>query len=59
MAIYVWIFKKPPNFFPEWLHQLAFPPAAYQGSFFPTSSPTPGGGGVFVDGYSNRDKVES
>jgi hypothetical protein len=21
------IFKKPPNFFPEWLHQLAFPPA--------------------------------
>jgi hypothetical protein len=27
------------------LHQLAFPPAEYEGFFFPTSSPTPGGGG--------------
>jgi hypothetical protein len=36
------------------LHQLAFPPALYEVSFFPTSLPTPVGGGVFDDGYSNR-----
>jgi hypothetical protein len=35
------------------LHQFAFPPAVYEGSFFPTSLPTPVGGGVFDDGYSN------
>jgi hypothetical protein len=34
--------------------QLAFPPAVYEGSFFPTSLPTPVVGGVFDDGYSNR-----
>jgi hypothetical protein len=51
-------FKKPPNFFPECLHQLAFSPAVYKGSFFPTSSPIPVGG-VFDDGYSNRGEVES
>jgi hypothetical protein len=33
------------------LHQLAFPPAVYEGFFFPTSLPTPVGGGVFDDGY--------
>jgi hypothetical protein len=26
---------KPPNFLPEWLHQLTFPPAVYEGFFFP------------------------
>jgi hypothetical protein len=31
----------------------------YKGSFFPTSSPTPVGGGVFDDSYSNRGEVES
>jgi hypothetical protein len=31
----------------------------YKGSFFPTSSPTHVGGGVFDDSYSNRGKVES
>jgi hypothetical protein len=41
------------------LHQLAFPPALYDGSFFPISSPTPVGGGVFDDGYSNKGEVES
>jgi hypothetical protein len=41
------------------LHQLAFPPAVDQGSFFPTSLPTHVGGGVFDDGYSNRVEVES
>jgi hypothetical protein len=30
----------------------------YKGSFFPTSSPTPVGGGVFDNGYSNRGEVE-
>jgi hypothetical protein len=35
------------------LYQLAFPLAVYEGSFFPTSSPTPVVGGVFDDGYSN------
>jgi hypothetical protein len=39
--------------------QLAFPSAVYEGSFFPTSSPTLVGVGVFDDGYSNRDEVES
>jgi hypothetical protein len=29
------------------------------GSFFPTSLPTPGGGGVFDDGYFNRGELES
>jgi hypothetical protein len=52
-------FKKPPNFFPEWLHYLAFPPAVCKCSFFPTSSPTPAVDGVFDDGYSNRSEVES
>jgi hypothetical protein len=46
-------------FFPEWLHYLAFPPAVYEGSFFPTSSPTPVVGGVFDEGYSNKSEVES
>jgi hypothetical protein len=50
---------KSPMFFPEWLHHLAFPPAVYEGSFFPTSSPTHIVGGVFDDGYSNRGEVES
>jgi type IV secretory pathway TrbL component len=31
----------------------------YESSFFPTSSPTFVGGGVFDDGYSNRGEVES
>jgi hypothetical protein len=39
--------------------KLAFPPAMYEGSFFPTSSPTPIVSSVFDDGYSNRGKVES
>jgi hypothetical protein len=51
--------KKAPNFFPEWLHQLAFPTAVYEGSFFPTSLPTHVVGGVFDEGYSNRGEVES
>jgi hypothetical protein len=50
--------RSPQNFFPEWLYQLAFPPAVYYGSFFPTSSPTHDGDGVFDDGYSNRGEVE-
>jgi hypothetical protein len=52
-------FKKPPYCFPEWLHQLAFPPAVYEDSFFSTSSPTPVVGSVFDDSYSNRGEVES
>jgi hypothetical protein len=36
------------------LHQLVFPPAVYEGFFFPTSSPTPVVGGVFDDGYSKE-----
>jgi hypothetical protein len=43
--------------FSEWLHQLAFPPAVYKGSFFPTSSPTPTVC-VFDDDYSNRGEVK-
>jgi hypothetical protein len=31
----------------------------YEGSFFPTSSPTLVVGDVFDDGYSNRGEVES
>jgi hypothetical protein len=34
------------------------PPAVYEGSSFPTSSPTYVVGGVFDDGYSNRGEVE-
>jgi hypothetical protein len=43
--------------FPEWLHQLAFVLAVYDGSFLTTSSPTHVVG-VFGDGYSNRGEVE-
>jgi hypothetical protein len=57
--VYVKIFKKTPNFFPEWLHQLAFPPTVYEGSFFLTSSPKHVVSGVFDDGYSNRGEMES
>jgi hypothetical protein len=39
------------------LYQLAFPPAVYEDSFFPTFLSTPVVG-VFDDGYSNRDEVE-
>jgi hypothetical protein len=52
-------FKKPPYCFPKWLHQLTFPPAVYEGSFFPTSLPTFVVGGVFDDSYSNKSEVES
>jgi hypothetical protein len=31
----------------------------YDGSFFPTSLPTPVGGGVFDDSYSKMGEVES
>jgi hypothetical protein len=41
------------------LHQLAFPPAVYKDSFFSTSSPTPVVGGVFDDGYSNRQILKN
>jgi hypothetical protein len=41
------------------LHQLAFPPAVYEGSFFSTSFPTPVVDSVFDDAYSNRGNVES
>jgi hypothetical protein len=37
----------------------AFPPAVYEGSFFPTSLPKFVIGGVFDDSYSNRGEVES
>jgi hypothetical protein len=45
--------------FQDWLQQLSFPPAVYDGSFLPTSSPTLVIGGVSNDGYSNRDEVGS
>jgi hypothetical protein len=35
------------------------PTSSGLGFLFPTSSPTPVGGGVFDDGYSNRGEVES
>jgi hypothetical protein len=46
-------------FFQSGLHWLAFPPAVYDCSFFPTSSPTSVVFGVFDDGYSNMGEVES
>jgi hypothetical protein len=33
--------------------------SSVQGVLFPTSSPTPVGGGVFDDSYSNRGEVKS
>jgi hypothetical protein len=51
--IYVYIFKKLLYF----LLEFVFAPAVYKGSFFPTFLPTPVGGGVFDDGYSNRGEV--
>jgi hypothetical protein len=41
------------------LYCLEFPPAVYEDSIFPTSSPTFVVDGVFDDGYSNRGEVES
>jgi hypothetical protein len=58
MADLCLVFKKPPYSFPEWLHQFAFPPAVYEGSFFLKSLPTPIIGGVFDDSYSNRGEME-
>jgi hypothetical protein len=52
-------FKQASSIFSRVLAPVAFPPSVYQGSFFPTSSPTHVIGGVFDDGYSSRDKVES
>jgi hypothetical protein len=52
-------FLKASKFLPQWLQQLAFPPAVYQDSFFWTSLPTHIVGDIFYDGYSNRDEVES
>jgi hypothetical protein len=43
----------------QWLHQLAFPLAVYDGSFFPTYLSTHGVVGVFDDGDSNKGEVES
>jgi hypothetical protein len=40
-------------------YYLTFPPAVYEGSFFPTASLTFVVGGVLDDGYSNRGEVES
>jgi hypothetical protein len=34
------VFKKPTYCFPKWLYQHTFPPAVYEGSLFPASSPT-------------------
>jgi hypothetical protein len=59
MADLCLIFKKPSYCFPKWLHYLAFLPAVYEGSFFPTLSPTFIGHGVFDNSYSNRGEVES
>jgi hypothetical protein len=39
-------FKEPPYYFPKWLYWLTFPPAVYEVSFFPESSPTFVVGGV-------------
>jgi hypothetical protein len=36
-----------------------FPPAVYDGFFFPTALPTFALGGVLDDSYSNRSEVES
>jgi hypothetical protein len=57
MAVLFLIFKEPPYYFPKWLYYLTLPPAVYEGSFFPTSSPTVVVG--LPDGsYSNRSEVE-
>jgi hypothetical protein len=40
------------------LYWLTFPPAVYEGSFFPTSSPKLVVGGVFDDSYSKRGAVD-
>ena len=34
------VFEKPPYYFPEWMHQLAFPPTMLKRSSFSASSPT-------------------
>jgi hypothetical protein len=57
MAVLCVVLEEPPYFFPEWLHQLAFPLAVYEGSFFPASSPTFVVGGVLDDSYFNRWNV--
>jgi hypothetical protein len=47
-------FLKSLQMFSRVVTQLAYPPAVYKVSFFPTSSPIFVVGGVFDDGYSNR-----
>ena len=40
MVVLFLVFKKPPYCFPQWLHQITFPPTVYKGPLFSTSSPT-------------------
>jgi hypothetical protein len=40
------------------MYKLIFPPAVYEGSFFPILSPTFVVGGVLDDSSSNRSEME-
>jgi hypothetical protein len=59
MADLYLVFKEASILFSSDYTSFAFLPAVYEGSFFPTSSPTPVVVGVFDDGCSKRDEVES
>ena len=40
VLLFLVFFEKPPDCFPQWLHQFIFPPTVYKGSLFSTSSST-------------------
>jgi hypothetical protein len=52
-------FEEASKFFSRVVAQACVLSSSEEGSFLPTSSPTPVVGGVFYDGYSNRSEVES
>ena len=53
------VFEEPPYCFPEWLHQLAFPPTMQKGSSFSASSPTSVVAWVVNVSHSDRGEVVS
>lgn len=60
MAILVLVFwGEPPYCFPWWLHQFLFPPAVDEGSFAPTTSPTPVTAFLLDDSHLSRSEVVS
>ena len=53
----IFSFEEPPYCFPQWLHQLTFPPTMWEGSIFSTPSLTFVICRLFNDGHSDWCEV--